>query len=285
MEKEELSLEKFKALAQDVLDSEFGQHNDLWLLEETVEEDTVDYSSCLQATLDCVYAEPDKKLTPEVARLAEYVMPLGEFYGNDNAVNDFGTLFYDGRLRQDFEKALHYYKIAEKMGNSYSAENLGYIYYYGRCGEKNYEKAFLQFVKGAVTFGRAISYYKLGDMYKNGFYIERDWRAAFRCYLKAEKMIDDGEYANRFDNCAADIYFRLGDAYLKGLGTETDVSKALEYLQKAELAFYVRLDNGEYMLKKVLRNTLKLQEEAREILCSRIPDFKWAAENVGSKTI
>lgn len=305
---EKLSAEKLSELTRAVLESPFGKKYNLWTLkylvkdcseeeqedyegyEEEEEEDSqlpdaVLFEDACDAVYQCANADSTQKLTPEVARLAEYVLPLGEFYGNSNAVNDLGAWYYDGRLGQDFAKAKYYYKLAEKMGNGYSAENLGYIYYYGRCGEVDYEKAFRQFSKGAVTFNRAISFYKLGDMYKNGYYVEKDPTAAFRCFENARKLIDNGEHANRYDNCAADIYFRLGEASLKGIGTRVDVAKAMEYLQTAERAFYVRLANGEYMLKKVLRRTLELEEEARKILVSRIPDFEWAAQNTGNRTM
>lgn len=301
---EKISAEKLAELARAVLESPFGKKHNLWELkylvpdaQEEEEEDYLDeeddselpgsalFEDACGAVYQCANAEPTQKLTPEVVRLAEYVLPLGEYYGDSNALNDLGAWYYDGRLGQDFAKAEHYYKLAERMGNGYSAENLGYIYYYGRCGEVDYEKAFRQFSKGAVTFNRAISFYKLGDMYKNGYYVDKDPAAAFRSFENARKLIDNGEHANRFDNCAADIYFRLGEATLKGIGTRVDVAKAMEYLQTAERAFYVRLANGEYMLKKVLRRTLELEEEARKILISRIPGFEWAAQNTGCRTV
>lgn len=40
--------------------------------------------------------------------------------------------------------------MAYKAGNRQATENLGYIYYYGRIGQKDYEKAFKYFVKGAL---------------------------------------------------------------------------------------------------------------------------------------
>ncbi len=52
-------------------------------------------------------------------------------------------------------------------------ECLGYIWYYGRTGERDYEKAFRHYVK-SMERGNLVSTYKVADMYKNGYFVEKD---------------------------------------------------------------------------------------------------------------
>ena len=92
--------------------------------------------------------------------------------GNADAMNDLGALYYDGDrgFDQDFAKAVEYYKLAAQKGSRQAQENLGYCYYYGRNMPVDYEKAFHCFALGAFD-GHLISLYKIGDMYRSGYYV------------------------------------------------------------------------------------------------------------------
>ena len=81
-----------------------------------------------------------------------------------------GGMYYEDRR---FDLALKYYEMAEENGDPYATVNLGYIWYYGRTGVKDYEKAFRYFEKGRKR-GDMNSAYKLADMYRNGYYVEKD---------------------------------------------------------------------------------------------------------------
>jgi len=83
---------------------------------------------------------------------------------------DLGAVYYENR---QFDLALKYYEMAAEYGEIHAISNLGYIWYYGRTGEKNYEKAFYYFNK-ASEMGDIIAAYKVADMYKNGYYVEKD---------------------------------------------------------------------------------------------------------------
>lgn len=73
-----------------------------------------------------------------------------------------------------FDLALKYYEMASKFEILDAYECLGYIWYYGRTGERDYEKAFRYFQK-AADGGDPIAAYKLADMYKNGYFVEKDY--------------------------------------------------------------------------------------------------------------
>ena len=83
---------------------------------------------------------------------------------------ELGGMYYE---QKQYDLALKYYEMAAEYENLYAISNLGYIWYYGRTGERNYEKAFYYFDK-ARQMGDMIAAYKVADMYKNGYYVEKD---------------------------------------------------------------------------------------------------------------
>lgn len=87
-----------------------------------------------------------------------YMMTLGGFY--------YGA--------KHFDLAEKYYLMADEYNFEPAAAGLGYIYYYGRTGEKDYEKAFKYYSKSA-RLGNPQSEYKVADMYRNGYAVEKDF--------------------------------------------------------------------------------------------------------------
>lgn len=81
-----------------------------------------------------------------------------------------GGYHYD---KKNFDLALKYYEMADEFGDKWVPEGLGYIWYYGRTGEKDYDKAFHYYTK-AMNNGLLQSKVKVADMYKNGYGVERD---------------------------------------------------------------------------------------------------------------
>ncbi len=72
-----------------------------------------------------------------------------------------------------FDLALKYYEMAAALDYDEAYECLGYIWYYGRTGEKDYKKAFEYFSK-MMDKGHLQATYKVADMYKNGYYVEKN---------------------------------------------------------------------------------------------------------------
>ena len=113
-----------------------------------------------------------------------------------------GGVYYDLR---HFDLALKYYEMASTYNYREAYSCLGYIWYYGRIGEKDYEKAFKYYSK-AMDMGCLTSTYKVADMYKNGYFVEKD-------YEKYKNMIKDlypkvKELNNVFDPIP-EVYTRL----------------------------------------------------------------------------
>ncbi len=203
-----------------------------------------------------------------------YKLEIAE--GNDDAMNDLGAAYYDGDrgFPQDFGKAVHYYKMAADHGNRQAQENLGYCYYYGRDMEApDYKKAFHYFLLGALD-GHLISLYKIGDMYLNGYYVEKNEKEAYHIYRHCLDMMT--EEAERF--VAGPVYLRISNMFLHGTGTEENPKNALVCFQKAEFYLYDMVAAGDYKYKKSLRNAIKGQQEAREKLEGKLTEEEWIDE-------
>ena len=155
-----------------------------------------------------------------------------------------------------------YYKDAEEQGYSLGAERLGYCYFYGDGVERDYEKAYKYFVKGA--FDNLIpSTYKLGDMYRDGLYVEQDKGEAYRLYKRAYDLLSEKNNYN-----GADVCMRLAELFYKGdsPGAGLDLHKALYFAQRAEREFEIRAESeNSYVLNYMFRMR-ELQNKIREEL-------------------
>ena len=221
--------------------------------------------------------ESDKQYPIEenVAQLIEEILLDEVADGQADAMCDLGALYYTGRLggKKDYSKAIEYYEMAARLGSRQATENLGYCYYYGRLGDFDYKKAYHYFVKGALD-GHIISLYKIGDMYKDGLYVEKDEKEAFFIYKRCLAIMQD--YQERM--FGADVYIRLADCYYRGEGTDKDLVLALEYYQKAELLYYPRVAKGDFLYKKQYERTIEMQQLVREELKKAIPDYSWTED-------
>ena len=84
---------------------------------------------------------------------------------------ELGGYYYGERK---FDLALKYYELAAEYKVEAAYDCLGYIWYYGRTGRKDYEKAFKYFSLSAEA-GNLQAAYKVADMYKNGYHVEKDY--------------------------------------------------------------------------------------------------------------
>ncbi|MCR5823172.1 MAG: sel1 repeat family protein [Lachnospiraceae bacterium] len=217
-------------------------------------------SEKLEIAMELHDTDPTVEMQHDVAALLTDIYDDLIAEGNDDAMCNLGSLYYTGRGgTQDYEKAAYYYEMASKAGNRQATENLGYIYYYGRTGEVNYEKAFHCFLKGALD-NHLRSLYKVGDFYRNGYYVEKDEKEAFRIYKLCYDMLDE----TNTSHVGADICMRMGDCYFEGIGTEKDLLEALENMHSAEELFYVRLMDGDFYQKENLKHVIEREEEIRK---------------------
>ncbi len=96
---------------------------------------------------------------------------LIEKTGKPEWMMELGGYYYEEKR---FDLALKYYEMAAAKNDTSAFCCLGYIWYYGRTGQKDYKKAFECFSK-AMNRGDTVAAYKVADMYKNGYAVEKDY--------------------------------------------------------------------------------------------------------------
>lgn len=137
--------------------------------------------------------------------------------------SDLGSFYYD---RRQFDLALKYYEMTYELGDHDVAVCLGYIWYYGRTGKVDYEKAFRWFSE-AARLGNDEGKRKLADMYKNGYFVEKD-------EAKYREIIEELYEAHRDDEHRflelPDICTRLAGIRKK----EGNIEEAVRLLQTAK---------------------------------------------------
>ena len=125
--------------------------------------------------------DENRKLTEEdVFMFTEAMNFLIEEEHNPRDMMHLGGYYYENKR---FDLALKYYEMAATFDYDPAYECLGYIWYYGRTGERDFKKAFEYFSK-LMDKGDPVSTYKVADMYRNGYYVEKDQK-------KYEQIIED----------------------------------------------------------------------------------------------
>ena len=197
----------------------------------------------------------------------EALLKLGEL-GDPEALTYVGGMYYSGRnVEQDFEKARYYYQLASIKGSAQGTINLGYIYYYARCGgEPDYVAAQECFWR-AFHIGndeeRVESAYKIFDLIFNGYGLARDLEAC-------KDIIDDSLYLCKYikkeqGSCLlfGDIYMRYARLYSKD-GIEDNPELRLKYLKKAQKEIKARWDGVWIGDKKLLEECDKGIKECQK---------------------
>ena len=104
---------------------------------------------------------------------------------DDNYMVELGAFYYEQRR---FDLALKYYELAAESDNLYAICDLGYIWYYGRTGERDYEKAFACFDKARQMCYVSLSilfFYISANLFLRG--AQRSGRLHFHGYSPRRK--------------------------------------------------------------------------------------------------
>ena len=105
--------------------------------------------------------------------------------------------YYCSKKRFDLE--LKYLEMAAEYGYLPAMEELGYMWYYGQHGEKDYDKAFYYFSKGAEGDdygGNLWCKYKLADMYRYGCSVEKDEKKYREMIEEAYEQVKNPKFLN-----------------------------------------------------------------------------------------
>lgn len=171
--------------------------------------------------------------------------------GDCNSQFFLGNIYYHGIIvKQDYEKALHYYLLSAEQGKPAAMYNVGNWYEYvkkdykeafnwyskaankgdtdaangianlyesGILDKQDYETAF-NWIKAAARVGNVYAIHNVGVYYEKG-YVEKDYEKAFKWYMKAAKLGD------------RTAIYNVGHFYEKGY-IKRDYTKAMEWYKK-----------------------------------------------------
>ena len=211
------------------------------------------------AALDWACQHHDYLEHPEIMERVVDVYETLVDMGNPVAALNLGSMYYNGTyLERDYKEAARLYQIAADAGEEEAICNLGYCYYYGRHQEVDYQKAYEYWTLGALLFQNPSCMYKLGDMYRNGYYVEQNEQHAIHLYIAAMNVCMSDDYHG---DAIADIDLRLGTAFLHSNVLEHDASNALFHLNRALTLFYQRRKVDPFVAG-LIRSTKELIAEA-----------------------
>ena len=141
-----------------------------------------------------------------------------------------GKMFcYGLGTEQDYEKAFEWFERSAKQKNKFAQFSLANLYYYGSGVEKDLSQAFLWYQKSSAQ-GQPYAAYSIAQMYRYGEYVTKDNDTAQRYYKQALSgflKIESDDMAND------DLFYKLGQMFKFGLGTDSDVTKAIEYFRRS----------------------------------------------------
>lgn len=163
----------------------------------------------------------------------------------------------DAYAAGDYEKAKAYYEKSAALGNDQAACNLGYIYEYGRTGERDYEQAFYFYSEAVALANNPNALYKIGDCYFYGNFVTKNDYLAFLNYKNAANAADYDDA----EDLKSDIYYRLAFCYFKGMGTDQNTLAALEYINQAQTYTYYDRKYKKFMWQSIFKRVAKLREQ------------------------
>ena len=141
-----------------------------------------------------------------------------------------GKMFcYGLGTEQDYEKAFEWFERSAKQKNKFAQFSLANLYYYGSGVEKDLSQAFLWYQRSSSQ-GQPYAAYSIAQMYRYGEYVTKDNDTAQRYYQQALSgflKIESDDMAND------DLFYKLGQMFKFGLGTDSDVTKAIEYFKRS----------------------------------------------------
>ena len=136
---------------------------------------------------------------------------------------------YGSGTEQNYQKAFEWFKRSAKQKNKFAQFSLANLYYYGNGVEKDLSQAFLWYQR-ATSQGQPYAAYSIAQMYRYGEYVTKDNDTAQRYYQQALSgflKIESDDMAND------DLFYKLGQMFKLGLGTDSDVTKAIEYFRRS----------------------------------------------------
>ena len=202
----------------------------------------------------------------EFRRLVLLGLAFGVKLGDAACANYLGALYYMGDvLPQDYHRAKELYELADSKGIVQATINLGYIYEYGRVGEADHVKAYMQYAKAVALSDHPEALYKLGDMYSRGEVVPRDLHTALALWDRSLQTAQD-------EAMQAQSAFRIAKLISDPASAENelpyDPMGALRLFQLAERGLMIAVAQGGTFYQARLTEAIEGQERMRALLGS-----------------
>ena len=130
---------------------------------------------------------------------------------------------------QDYAQSFEWFLKSAQGGNKFAQYSLANLYYYGNSVEKDLSQAFLWYQKSASQ-GQPYASYAVAQMYSKGEYVAENNETAQRYYKAALSGFLELESKDQADD---NLFYKIGVMYKNGLGTEADISKAIDYFKRS----------------------------------------------------
>ena len=127
--------------------------------------------------------------------------------------------YYGKAMKQNFQKAEHYFKLASNLGNKKGYFNLGVVYSTSKNKNKNYKKGFEIFLDLAEE-GDANSQNRVGMCYLYGIGIKKDYKLAVKWFEASAKQKN------------IDAQCNLAFSYAAGYGVYPNMGRAKSFAKK-----------------------------------------------------
>jgi TPR repeat protein len=141
--------------------------------------------------------------------------------GDARAQFNLGGMYAKGLgVRQDYQEAAKWWRLAAAQGDADAQNNLGYLYENGKGVAQDYQEA-AKWWRLAAAQGDARAQFNLGGMYAKGLGVRQDFREAVKWWRLAAA------------NGNAQAQMSLGVAYHEGEGVAQDHREAAKWYQLA----------------------------------------------------
>ena len=189
-----------------------------------------------------------------VIRIYEHAVACGDA----GSCCNLGNIYHGGPEPEDYEKVVALYELGAERGSGQASVNLGYVYYYGRAGKRDYARADECYARAVFLEDNVEALWKLGDLYAGGKGVPKSDRMAWRLYSMAY------DHA-RSDDMKCRSAHHLADYLMKGIEgvVKPDPRRALRLYCEAELGYYRMIDIGLTYYARQLDQAIEGQAAAR----------------------
>ena len=171
---------------------------------------------------------------------------------------------------QEQLKSFYLGDVSEEFPNQDIDATRAFVDYLADDCDVDYEQAYKYFTMAALC-GEIEALYKVGDMFRYGYYVKKSEHTAFVLYNRALSMFTDAEDCR----CGGNIMKRMGDVFCEGIGVDINYDTALMFYQRAEGLFYSQIRNGDPFADKDLEYAIKMQAKLRKAVAKTLPKRDW----------